>query len=110
MLFGIILAAMWGCMYDLDPSCPQKLDMSNASSTLIGIIIGALIGGIITWWVYRMQNKTSEKQETVIENIDKMVKKMDRQEEKHRAHQDEVLNKILSLDSKIDSILEKKDK
>ena len=73
-----------------------------------GIIIGALIGGIITWWVYRMQNKTSEKQETIIENIDMMVKKMERQEEKHRAHQDEVLNKILSLDSKIDSILEKK--
>jgi hypothetical protein len=39
-----------------------------------------------------------------------IVKKMERQEEKHRAHQDEVLNKILSLDSKIDSILEKKDK
>ena len=93
-------------------SCPQKENwkMPNASSTFIGIIIGALIGGIITWWVYRMQNKTSEKQETVIENIDKMVKKMERQGEKHRAHQDEVLNKILSLDSKINSILEKKDK
>jgi hypothetical protein len=61
MLFGIILAATWGCMYDLDASCPQKLDMSNASSTWIGIIIGALIGGIITWWVYRMQNKTIRK-------------------------------------------------
>ena len=33
---------------------------------------------------------------------------MKHQEEIHRAHQDKVLDKILSLDNKIDSILEKK--
>ena len=109
MLFAIVLA-MWGCMYDLDPSCPESLDMSNASSTWIGIIIGALIGGIITWWVYNRQNKTSKKQEEIIENINKLVEAMKHQEEIHRAHQDKVLDKILSLDNKIDSILEKKGK
>ena len=101
---------MWGCMYDFDSTCPKSLDMSNAASTWIGIIIGALIGGIITWWVYNRQNKTSKKQEEIIENIDKLVQAMKHQEEIHSAHQYKVLDKILSLDNKIDSILGKKSK
>ena len=107
MLSSIVLA-IWGCMYDLDPTCPKSLDMSNAASTWIGIIIGALIGGIITWWVYNRQNKTSKMQDEIIENIENMVKKMDHQEEMYRAHQDKILNKLLRLDSRIDSMLEKK--
>ena len=132
MLLQIVLA-IWGCMWEWDPNCSKDyFDMSNAASTWIGLIAGGIIAIIITWWVYNRQNKTSEKQERIIEDIDKVVKKMERQEEMHRAHQEKILNtylahqekildtyrahqekildKILRLDCKIDSILEKKDK
>ena len=68
--------------------------MSNAASTWIGLILGIAVGAFITWVVYKMQNKTSEKQERIIKDIDKMVKKMKSQEEMHRTHQEKVLDML----------------
>ena len=36
---------------------------------LSGIVIGAVIGGIISWWIYNRQNKTSEKQDLMFSHI-----------------------------------------
>ena len=46
---------MWGCV-DLK-DCFSAGDLSNIASTYIGIIIGALIGGFISWLIYNRQNK-----------------------------------------------------
>ena len=66
--------------------------MTNASSTYLGIVIGALIGVIISWWIYYRQKKTSEKQDEVIKKIAdleelhltllKKIEKIDKQHEK----------------------------
>lgn len=61
--------------------------MTNASSTYLGVVIGALIGVIISWWIYYRQKKTSEKQDEVIKKIADL-------EELHLA----LLNKIEKID------------
>jgi hypothetical protein len=38
--------------------CFSAGDLSNIASTYIGIIIGALIGGFISWLIYNRQEKT----------------------------------------------------
>ena len=44
---------MWGCV-DLK-DCIAGGDLSNIASTYIGIIIGAFIGGFISWLIYNRQ-------------------------------------------------------
>ena len=46
---------MWGCV-DLK-DCSSGGDLSNIASTYIGIIIGAFIGGFISWLIYNRQEK-----------------------------------------------------
>lgn len=78
--------------------------ISNAWSTWVGIIIGGAIGAAIAWWIYYRQKKTSEKQEHIIKRIKRL-------EEKHDSMLktiEVILNQILILDKKIDSILENK--
>jgi hypothetical protein len=66
MLFQIL--AVWGCMPEIMKDCG---DMTNASSTYLSIALGAIIGVVITWWVYKMQKKTALKQdETLRHKID----------------------------------------
>jgi hypothetical protein len=55
-----LITQTWGCIPELSPNC---MDMTNASSTYLGIITGANIGGIISWWIFNRQEKTSEKQD-----------------------------------------------
>jgi hypothetical protein len=38
--------AMWGCIPEITRDC---IDMTNAGSTYLGIIIGAISGTIISW-------------------------------------------------------------
>ncbi len=61
MLFQIY-PVLW-CLTESD--CLGR-DMSNISSTYLGIVIGAIIGAIISWWIYNRQKKTSEKQDDSI--------------------------------------------
>ena len=81
-------------MYELQAifgsDCDRSADISNAGSTWVGLVAGIIIGTIITWWVYNRQKKTSEIQ-------DKLLKQVVALE-----------NKILSLEEKIESILEKR--
>jgi len=60
---------IWGCIPELSKQC---VDMTNSSSTYLAIVAGALIGGIITWWIYNRQNKTSKQQESILHRINKL--------------------------------------
>ena len=86
----------------------EVFDMTNATSTWVGLIAGVGIGAVITWWIYNRQEKTLEKQETILKSIAKMLEIVEIHQEENQDHQDKVLNEILSLNKKIDSILEKK--
>ena len=98
--------AMWGCIPEITSNC---IDMTNAGSTYLGIIGGAIIGAIITWWVYNRQQKTSEKQDNLLghikdleENNELILKRVEYYQEKH----EKLLKSLLSLEKKIDSVLE----
>lgn len=85
-------------------------DMSNASSTYIGLAAGAAIGGVISWWVYNRQNKTSRKQDDILDSIEQIERKNGEiltQLETYAKHHDLVLTKILHLDKHIEALTKK---
>jgi Na+/glutamate symporter len=104
------LLATWGCIPELSKDCQ---DMTNTSSTYLGIAVGAIIGGIISWWIYNRQNKTSEKQDLTLNHIkelnerhDRILKRLEQSDMRH----DSTLNAILEIDKKIAHIIERQDK
>jgi hypothetical protein len=100
--------APWGCTPEITKGC---IDMTNASSTYLSIAIGAVVGALISWLVYALQKKSAAKQ-------DENLKKLKELDERHdtilkliqdfQKHQEDLLQQILSLDKKIDSIIERK--
>jgi Na+/glutamate symporter len=105
-----LLLLTWGCIPELAKDCQ---DMTNASSTYLGIVIGAVIGGIISWWIYNRQNKTSEKQDLMLTQIkefderhDDILKRLQESDKRH----DSTLNAILELNKKIEHIIERQEK
>ena len=105
MLLQIL--ALWGCMPEFHRDC---IDMTTASGTYLSIALGAIVGAVISWWIFHMQKKTSVKQDETLrhingleENHDKILKSIQQFEK----HQDKLLSQILNLDKKIDSIIEK---
>ena len=99
--------AMWGCIPEITSGC---IDMTNAGSTYLGIIIGAIIGVIISWWIYNRQKKISDEQDNLLshikdleENNELILQRVEYYQEKH----DKLLKSLLLLEKKIDSILEK---
>ncbi len=98
---------IWGCIPEIAKDC---VDMTNASSTYLGIIAGAIIGAVVSWWIYNRQKKTSETQDHIIrrikdleENHDEILKKIAQFDERHESS----LDSIQDLNSKIDEILKK---
>ena len=87
-----LITQIWGCIPELSPNC---LDMTNASSTYLGILIGAIIGVIISWLIFNTQKKTSDKQDYTLNRIEHLEK-----------YNEKLLEKILELNRKIDSLLE----
>ncbi|MDE1725429.1 MAG: hypothetical protein KGH76_05995 [Thaumarchaeota archaeon] len=53
-------------MTELSKNCS---DMSNASSTYLGIVGGAITGGVVSWWIYNRQKKTSNQQDKILGKI-----------------------------------------
>src|SRR5215203_75460 len=107
MLLEIFI--MWGCV-DLK-DCFSAGDLSNIASTYIGIIIGALIGGFISWLIYNRQEKTAVIQKEIQGHILHLEEKHEISLEKIQIveqNHDEMLNNILTLDKKINSLLESK--
>ena len=105
-----IVFALWGCVPELGKDCP---DMTNASSTYLGIAIGALVGGLVSWWIYNRQKKTSENQDIVLEHIEKLNQRHDailKRLEKTDKRNELALNTLLDLNKKIEHIIEMQDK
>ena len=100
---------IWGCIPEITSNCQ---DMTNASSTYIGIIIGAIIAGLITWWVYNRQNKTAKQQDKMLKKIIDLenlyIKTLERIEDLDKNH-DATLQSILKIDEKVKKILEEKE-
>jgi hypothetical protein len=105
MLFQIL--AIWGCIPEVTGDC---IDMTNASSTYLSIVLGAVVGAVITWLVYNLQKKTSIKQDETLRRINRIEEHHERilkSMQQFQKHHDRVLSQILDLDKKIDIILEK---
>ena len=85
-------ALTWGCLPELSRNC---MDMTNSSSTYLGIIAGAIIGGIISWWIFNRQKKTSDKQDYTLNRIEQLEN-----------YNEKLLEKIFDLNKKIDYLLE----
>jgi uncharacterized membrane protein len=104
MLF--LALALWGCMSELTKNC---VDMTNASSTYLSLGLGAIIGAVISWWIYNMQKKTSMKQDETLRRINQLEESHDKvlkSIQYFQQHQEKLLSKILSLEGKIDAIVE----
>ncbi|MFZ1076561.1 MAG: hypothetical protein WAN47_03920 [Nitrosotalea sp.] len=92
-------------MPELSQDC---IDMSNAASTYVGIIAGAIIGGIVSWWIYNRQKKTSDSQDYILhrieeleENHDAILKKLADFDDKHESS----LDAMNELNRKVDSLI-----
>ena len=86
--------------------------MTNASSTYLGIAGGAIIGAIVSWWIYNRQKKTSDSQDYILRRIKDLeeshgsiLKKLEEFDERHESSIDAISN----LNEKLDSFLKKKD-
>jgi uncharacterized membrane protein len=102
------ILVVWGCMPEITHSC---VDMTNASSTYLSITIGAVVGALISLWLYKIQKNTTIKQEEtlrLIKDIEESHDKVLKSIEQFQNHQELVLNEILRLDKKIDDIVEGK--
>ncbi len=93
--------SIFGCIPELSSGC---VDMTNSSSTYLGVVIGALIGIIISWWIYYRQKKTTEKQDEVIKKIADLeklhltlLKKIERLDKQH----DKALRSILNMEERM---------
>ena len=104
MLLQIL--TLWGCMPEITRDC---VDMTNASSTYLSIALGAIIGSVISWWIYNRQKKTTIKQDETLRRISELEESHDRvlkSIQQFQKHQDKLLSQILNLDKKIDAIIE----
>jgi hypothetical protein len=104
-----ILFYLWGCVPELQKGC---VDMTNASSTYLGIAGGAIIGAIVSWWIYNRQKKTLDSQDYILrrikdleENHDSILNKLEEFDDKHKSS----IDAISDMKEKLDSFLKKKD-
>jgi uncharacterized membrane protein YgaE (UPF0421/DUF939 family) len=101
-------------------------DMTNSSSAYLGIIIGAIIGGLISWLIYNrqytadkqdntlesikklneFQDKTLESIKGIDENHDKLLKRLDDSDKRD----DKMLNSIVNIGKRIEYLVERQDK
>jgi uncharacterized membrane-anchored protein YhcB (DUF1043 family) len=99
MLFQIL--AIWGCVPEITRNC---IDMTNTSSTYLSIALGAVVGTIISWWIYNMQKKTSIKQDETLRRINELEENHDRvlkSMQHFQKHQDKLLSQIFNLDKRL---------
>jgi hypothetical protein len=98
--------ALWGCIPEITRDC---VDMTNASSTYLSIALGAIVGGLISWWVYKIQRNTTAKQDETLRRINDLEESHDRvlkSIQHFQQHQEGILKKVLSLECKIDAMIE----
>ncbi len=107
LLLSIIVQAIGGCIPELGNGCQ---DMTNSSSTYLSILIGAIIGALVSWWIYNRQKKTSKLQDATLERIrelnerhDDMLKRIQRIEQHNQA----TLDAIFKVEKGIEDIIKK---
>lgn len=84
--------------------------MTNASSTYLSIALGALLGVVIAWWIYKIQKNTTMKQDETLRRINELEEshyKVLKSMQHVQKHQERLLREILNLDRKIDAVTEK---
>lgn len=98
---------IWGCIPELSKNC---IDMTNASSTYLGVVMGVIIGSVISWWIYNRQKRTSEQQDKILNRVEdleknhsEILKKLADFDDKH----ENSFDAIQELDKKIDLLLKK---
>jgi hypothetical protein len=111
------ILALWGCVPELTQPIHDCQDMTNSSSTYLGIAVGAAIGVAISWWIYNRQTKTSRQQDHILQRIKNLEEKNAKiliKLEAFAKNHDEFLNKViflnenmLAIDKKIQSMTEK---
>jgi membrane protein implicated in regulation of membrane protease activity len=104
MVFQIL--AIWGCIPEIAKGC---IDMTNASSTYLSIALGALLGAVIAWWIYKIQKKTTMKQDETLRRINELEEshfKVLKSMQHVQKHQERLLREVLNLDKKIDAVIE----
>jgi hypothetical protein len=77
-------------------------------STYLSIALGAIVGALISWWVFKIQKKTTTKQDETLRHIDDLEESHDRALKSiqyFQQQQERLLNKILSLEDKIDTLV-----
>jgi hypothetical protein len=94
-------------MPELSKDC---VDMTNASSTYLGIAGGAIVGGIVSWWIYNRQKHTSEKQDHILGRIKDLeeshtdiLKKLEDFDDKH----ENAFDSLQDIGRKVDVLLKK---
>lgn len=100
--------APWGCAPEITKGCR---DMTNASSTYLGIVMGAVVGALISWLVYALQKRSIVKQDENLKRLKELDERHDNilnQIQHFQKHQEKLLDQILGLDKKIDSLIERK--
>lgn len=100
----LLVLAIWGCIPELTKDC---VDMTNSSSTYLGILGGAAVGAVISWWIYNRQRKTANKQDYILQRIEKIEDKNGKilsHLEQFSRHHDSILDKIYRLNEIILSI------
>ena len=106
MMLLPVLYSVWGCIPELAQDCQ---DMTNSSSTYFSIMIGAIIGGIISWWIYNRQKHISEMQDLTLEKIRKLNERHDnilKRIEEIEQHHQKTLDAIVLLDKRIAKLIE----
>lgn len=96
-----ILPLIWGCIPELTNDC---LDMTNASSTYLSVLVGAVIGGVISWLVFTRQQKTAEIQDVALQRIEELNKRHDKilkTIEAIEEHNKKTLDSVLNLEKRI---------
>ena len=97
----LVAYSIWGCIPELAKECQ---DMTNSSSTYFGIIMGAIIGAVISWWIYNRQKKTSRMQDEILRQIERLEEKNGKilaHLETFASHHETILNKIFQLNERI---------
>lgn len=100
----------WGCIPEIAKGC---IDMTNTSSTYLSIVLGALLGIVIAWWIYKIQKKTTMKQDETLRRINELEEshnKVLKSMQHVQRHQERLLKEILNLDRKIDAVTEKENR
>ena len=91
--------------------CQDTGDISNVFSTIVGTVVGILIGGGISWWIYNRQKKISEKQDgllTHIEELEEKHEKILKMIQVFERNNEKLLKNIFALERKIDVLLQSK--